>query len=101
MSIFDNIRDFINATKIDDFVLRRDLSKIDYEGGMPGFSIDNYRRQLTLTGYLEHTGVPGLYKKIKNIPNSLTTEQLICDAYNNGFPIKNKRIKLKRLKHET
>lgn len=59
-------------------VLRRDLLNVTYgrSENINRSTVDKWRRQLTVLGYLIDTCKPGLYVKGKNIPRDLTTTQL-------------------------
>ena len=89
MSYFSNIKDHINNKQIGDFVSRKELMSAAHNSP----SIDNYRRCLVLWGFLEGTEKLGVYKKIKDIPDSLTSNKLTRNAYKNiRFSLKHKYL---------
>jgi len=79
MSYFSNIKDYVNSKQIGDFVTRKELLQIACNAS----SVDPYRRCLVLCGFIEGTEKLGVYKKIKNIPDSLTSNKLTRNAYKN------------------
>lgn len=62
MSIFNELKEYINSKNIGDTIYRKDFKSIF---GSYGAGLDVYRRQLTILGYL-YSIKPGQYK-IKNI----------------------------------
>ena len=80
---FLNLKNYINSIKNNGFISRKDLIN------NVSNSIDSYRRCLTLLGYLQDTEKQGVYKKIKNIPYSLTSSKLKFAYKNNRFSFKN------------
>lgn len=83
MSAFSELKDYVNSIPIGETVYRKDLVKV-----LNSASLDQYRRRLSLLGYISE-GEHGQYKKLKQIPDDLKTSDLEL-AY------KNKRFKLKK-----
>lgn len=68
-AIFELMKEHINSRSI---VLRSGLAK---KFGDNMDIVDTYRKMLTETGYLEHTGI-GHYTPLKKIPDSLRISHL-------------------------
>jgi len=76
-SIWDLLKEFINSMSDNDIFTRRDM--LHYIYGIDSThrgTVDTYRNLLTKIGILEMTLKPGRYKRIRNIPNELTTKLL-------------------------
>lgn len=56
--------------KVDLFLIRREWIEAARFNGLSELYADNFRRCLTVTGYLEETDEPGIYRCLKTIPYS-------------------------------
>lgn len=56
--------------KVDLFLIRREWIEAAKNNGLSELYADNFRRCLTVTGYLEETGESGIYRCVKTIPYS-------------------------------
>jgi hypothetical protein len=83
MSLFSDIRDYINSKPNGEIIYRMDLNSY-----FSSTSVDQYRRRLTLLGYLTWVG-NGQYEKIKDIPENFTSADSL-------YAYKNKRTKLNK-----
>lgn len=83
MDLFKDLCIFLNLFYIGDVITRKSIFQ-----NLPDLSnnvkssntIDNYRNWFHKAGYLE-TIKPGHYKKLKDIPNNLTSVNLRREAY--------------------
>lgn len=84
MSAFDKLKKYINSIPIGEIAYRKDFTHC-----LNSASLDQYRRRLSLLGYISIGEGNGTYKKLKQIPDDFKTSDLNA-AY------KNKRFKLKK-----
>jgi len=83
-NVFHNLKNFINLIPDGENVSRTELISIKSRYPKSSMnSIDQYRRRLTMCGYLSEPVSRGVYKKIKNIPETLTASKLEQNAYYN------------------
>jgi len=91
MSIFSDLKDYINSIPIGETIYRKDLFDVD---GLKSSSVDQYRRRLSLMGFISTGDGNGKYKKLKHIPNDFKTSDLDAAYKNKRFKLKvNARIK--------
>lgn len=75
-TLWENFVHVINEFDVGDIVTRKNLYKIliDSPGYVPS-TIDNYRRMITVLGYIsEHKR--GQYTKIKDLPETITANEI-------------------------
>lgn len=70
VSEFKRLCNFINK--------HEDIHRTELNGseGFNMITVDPYRRKLTSVGYISSTQIPGVYKRIKKIPENYTTTKL-------------------------
>lgn len=81
-SIFFRLKTFINSKEVGSLISRKDI--IDATDAVP----DVYRRCMTLLGYIKYES-PGVYKKVKNIPKTVTSSHMKYAYKNQRFKFKN------------
>lgn len=84
MSLFSDIRDYINSKPNGEIIYRKDLNNYFSRST----SVDQYRKRFTLLGYLRWVG-NGEYEKIMDIPDNFTVTESM-------YAYKNKRTKLNK-----
>ncbi len=93
MTLFQKLREYINSRGIGTYVTRQELLWNTY--GDPHKSrstVDKWRRQLTVTGYLQdYPNRRGLFRVLKRIPISVTTTSLETE-YKSSLPDYYKRV---------
>lgn len=76
-TIFNRLINYLNEIEDGEVVKRQDMQKAAY-GYVPWgqTTVDKWKRQLIVTGYLHESPKPGRYYKIVNIPCTMTTTEL-------------------------
>jgi hypothetical protein len=85
-TIWQAMKDYINNLKKNEVFKRKDLLNDIYRNNMASYetSVDKYRVMLVRINILEHTD-RGLYKKVRQIPEKLNTQQLHEYAYKTSW----------------
>ncbi|MFW9871622.1 MAG: hypothetical protein ACFFG0_00860 [Candidatus Thorarchaeota archaeon] len=83
LTMWQAMKNYINELKSGETFKRKELLRSVFRTNMASYetSVDQYRVMLCHIKILEHIG-HGHYKKLRNIPESLTTQQLKKYAYN-------------------
>ena len=81
-TLLSELIDFINEVEIGGEIRRKDLNSYVSNS----VSVDQYRRRMTILGYLETIGL-GVYRKLKDIPENMTSTEL-------EYAYKNRRVML-------
>lgn len=80
--MFKEVLRFINAKDVGQIFTRKELK--EHLAGLwyntKGATMDGYRNTLRAAGYLEITG-RGVYKILKKIPDNMTINKLLTEAY--------------------
>lgn len=86
-NIFNELKEYINSKNIGEVIYRKDL--FNYIGNY--ISIDQYRRRLTILGYLCSLK-NGQYKINKHIPENFNTVDSYAAYGNKRINLKNKKL---------
>jgi hypothetical protein len=88
---------FINNLSSNENFKPIELKKYVHEDGYITSTVGSYITFLEQSKFIERTS-KGIYIKIKNIPETLTTTKIINYLYNN--PLKNRQDKLEQIKNK-
>lgn len=74
---FGRMLAYIDTQPLGSTITRPNLLKIVYGRSVyPRSTVDKWRRQLTVLGYLKATRTPGVFIKMKEVPGIMTTSWL-------------------------
>jgi len=89
-TIWSLLKNYINNLKVNEEFNRKDLLSCVYVHPLENIlcgcqtSVDQYRRYITINGFLSHTG-HATYKKLKNIPENASIHKLKKHAYDRSW----------------
>lgn len=84
MITFEKLKKYLNEKQIGDIIFRSKIIELGHST-----TIDQYRRRLTILGFLSEPIKPGIYKLLKKISEEYNTSDL-------QYAYKNKRVILKK-----
>lgn len=79
MTFFSKVKLYLTLVEVGELVTRKELVKTLTKDKYT-YTLDSYRLWFTNAGYLEHVG-RGVYKKVKEIPDLLSSRDLRKEAY--------------------